>query len=275
MNFSLLLEIIKKASIIAMFFYELDNVPTFKEDNSPLTAADLAVHQFIKTALFTLDPTIPLVSEEGHLENAQFDKYWLIDPIDGTKEFLNKNGEFTVNIALIVNGRPKYGFVSVPAQNIIYYCDDEQSYKYNYVTGETEVIRSRMVDLSNPTIVTSRSHSNLMTDQFIDRFNKYERIVAGSSLKILYVAEGKADIYPRMEYSSEWDIAAAEAILVKSGGKIVEFGTGQSLWYNKQSGIITSYGGETYVDNPLINPYFVCHGIVSEQENVCFSVVLY
>ncbi len=209
----------------------------YKADTSPLTAADMESHESIFSQLKTLDPTIPIISEESpvpdyHLRS-QWTQFWLIDPLDGTKEFLKGNDEFTVNIALIENGEPILGTVYIPGKNLLYYASKENgSWKQAGKAIPTR-IQSSLPDLSQGLIVVeSKSHPSKELEHFLKDFPVKERISAGSSLKFCLVAEGLADIYPRMNPTMEWDVAAGDCIYRNS----IPVGQRKtSLTYNKPS----------------------------------------
>ena len=206
-----------------------------KSDGSPLTQADLAAHAILCQGLAGLTPQIPVVSEEDLQADYQPHTgcFWLLDPLDGTKEFLAFNGEFTVNIALIDAGAPKFGVVYAPALDILYWGGRErgafrrhqstvQELRVAAPPGTGQVVR----------IVASKSHLNPETLRFIDSFSPVELVQAGSSLKFCRVAEGSADIYPRLAPTCEWDTAAAHAVLEGAGGHV--YGDqGQPLRYGK------------------------------------------
>ena len=187
-----------------------------KDDKSPLTEADLSAHQIISAGLKEIYPQLPIVSEEDPnsiyiAKNSQF--YWLLDPLDGTKEFINKSGEFTCNIALIKNSQTLYGFVGVPVTGTIYHGGKNKgSFKIINKSKQTSINCSSQ---NKPIrIIMSKSHLNKETLSYIRKLNlKYTTVQAGSSLKFLKIAEGKADLYPRLGKTSEWDTAAAHAVL--------------------------------------------------------------
>ncbi len=210
-------------------YYNDDIKVTHKDDFSPLTKADLASNNLILNALNDLDITFPILSEESMVEwnkRKNWNKYWLVDPLDGTKEFIKKNGEFTVNIALIENNKPVLGVIFVPAKSLLYFAQKNNgSYKINtnVELGNLDEAKKILVsDQSNITrIIGSRSHSNSIFDDWVfEKYPKAEIVQAGSSLKFCLIAEGKADIYPRFGPTSEWDIAAGHIILNEAGGKI-------------------------------------------------------
>lgn len=209
-----------------------------KADNSPLTRADKAAHARI---MMFLEPTgIPVLSEEGaHLPydvRCGWQRLWIVDPLDGTKEFIKRNGEFTVNIALIENGEPVLGVIYVPVKKQLYYGivgeganKDENGLKLTLPLDSTD----------RPyTVVASRSHLSPETADFIDNLRRehpdLELVSSGSSLKICLVAEGKADIYPRHAPTMEWDTAAGDAIARAAGREVVDALTGEPLHYNKE-----------------------------------------
>lgn len=190
---------------------------TRKDDDSPLTKADLASHHIIIDALQEIDPDTPVISEESGIpeynERKEWSKFWIVDPLDGTKEFIKKNGEFTVNIALIDQGIPVLGVVYVPDKDVTYYATKEEgAFKRE---GDNTAQRIFSEDSSDPTVaVQSRSHgSDELVEQLAEKgINISETIPAGSSLKFCLVAEGRADIYPRMGPTMEWDVAAGDCV---------------------------------------------------------------
>lgn len=223
-----------------------------KADNSPLTLADKAAHRRIVEML--LQTTLPILSEEGRHENYEDRRnwvaFWLIDPLDGTKEFIKRNGEFTVNIALIIDGRPHLGVIYVPARRELYFGDPVLgAYKVTDITemGDDERLpdllqRAVRLPLPQPegrpyTVVASRSHLTPETEQFIEEARKehgqVETLSSGSSLKICLVAEGAADAYPRYAPTMEWDTAAGHAIACCAGRQVYQAGTQEPLEYNK------------------------------------------
>ena len=219
-----------------------------KADESPLTQADLAAHRCIVRGLAELTPDIPVISEEGGLpefdERVQWDRYWLIDPLDGTKEFVNRNGEFTVNIAFIESNRPVLGIVHVPVQDKTYVGCEGHGSEVRY-DGQTTAIHIAESSNTPIRIVGSRSHRGSSLDAFLQKLGESNMLPMGSSLKFCTVAEGKADIYPRLGPTSEWDTAAAQAVVEQAGGQVLEL-DGKPLFYNKKSDIL--------------NPWFVVIG---------------
>lgn len=210
-----------------------------KSDNSPLTQADLAAHRVIVRGLEKITPDIPVISEEGGVadydDRKKWKVFWLVDPLDGTKEFIKKNGEFTVNIALIEKRTPVFGVVYVPVSGFAYTGSKEEGSFKTVKNGEKKRIFSQKPDLAHPvTIVSSRSHGNDDMDRILgDKgIQIQKKIPAGSSLKFCLVAEGKADLYPRLGPTMEWDTAAGDAVFRYSGRDSVR---GSALQYNKKS----------------------------------------
>lgn len=224
-----------------------------KADNSPLTLADKAAHRVICDYLSTTN--IPILSEEGahapYESRSSWEAFWLVDPLDGTKEFIKKNGEFTVNIALVIDHRPHLGVIYVPARRELYFGEPLLgSFKVNDIDqwSEEESLKDLMeratqlpVKRENPdtyVIVASRSHLSPETQEFIDQARaehpRVECISSGSSLKICLVAEGAADVYPRYAPTMEWDTAAGHAIATCAGKQVYQAGTEQPLKYNKE-----------------------------------------
>ena len=228
--------------------YHLSNMDiTIKSDDSPVTKADIAAHALLFNNLSSLTPTIPIISEEDResFSKARFHStFWLIDPLDGTKEFINRNGEFTVNVALIEDNKPRLGFVYVPTQKSLYWGGENYgSFKSIGNLNKNKAIFASFAQ--NPVrVVASRNHLNQNTMDFIKSLGKTKLIKVGSSLKFLTIAEGKADYYPRFAPTSEWDTAAAHAILEGAGGKV-----------NKVDGSNLSYGKSN-----IINPSFIARG---------------
>jgi 3'(2'), 5'-bisphosphate nucleotidase len=232
-------QIAKRAGEAILQFYDHEIDVKKKDDNSPLTKADMEAHHVIIDGLKGLFPKIPIISEESGLVDFEIRKNWkqyfLVDPLDGTKEFIKKNGEFTVNIALIVENEPVFGVVHLPAQKITYFGgEDLGSYK-QFGEDEPIPVSHQKYNKSKPaTIVVSRSHGSDETVQTLSEMGikVKEELPSGSSIKLCLVAEGKADLYPRLGPTMEWDTAAGDAVYrysckpdpVKS-----------SLKYNKES----------------------------------------
>ena len=201
-----------------------------KSDQSPLTQADLASHDIITKALKRLTPDIPILSEEGHTLDGEVDTFWCVDPLDGTKEFIKKNDEFTVNIALIEQHQPVLGVIHVPVTHETFMAlQGEGAFKIH--NNQTQRLTKQSAENHTPLIfAVSRSHLNEKTNAFID-LHQAKTVPAGSSLKLTLLAEGKVDVYPRFGPTSLWDMAAGHSILKETGGEIFDF-SGQVLSYD-------------------------------------------
>lgn len=239
-----LIELAKEAGKIHLHYYQKDNLAVkFKEDESPVSVADLESNELICTELTKLYPDIPIISEENHNQLIDHEIFWLIDPLDGTKSFLNGQGEFTVNIGLIKNKKPISGIVYAPLCGDLYYVDiDNVPYKES-----TGIIKARSIPEEGLTILVSAFSTNY------DRLNSYlegrkiDKIIPSSSaIKICRIAEGKADLYPRFGRTMEWDTAAGHAILNAAGGSI-KYLDGNEL----------SYG---HIERAYANPDFIASG---------------
>jgi len=220
-----------------------------KDDKSPLTEADLAAHRLIVDALEGLEPRLPVLSEESagvpYAERSSWSRYWLVDPLDGTKEFIKRNGEFTVNIALIDAGRAACGVVHVPVSGVSYFgCVGEGAHK-RHADGRTEAISVTAQRQDPLRIAGSRSHAGDSLQRFLDKVGPHEIVSMGSSLKLCLVAEGLADIYPRLGPTSEWDTGAAQAVVEAAGGEVTGLDM-QPLRYNTK--------------DSLLNPHFLVFG---------------
>jgi 3'(2'), 5'-bisphosphate nucleotidase len=220
-----------------------------KADESPLTQADLASHRCIVAGLKALTPDVPIISEEEGLPDfetrSSWSTYWLIDPLDGTKEFINRNGEFTVNIALISNHRPVLGVVYVPVQNKTYIGCEGLGSELRDENGSAQAIHVASNSASPVRVVGSRSHRGASLDAYLEKLGEHDMVPMGSSLKFCVIAEGGADVYPRLGPTSEWDTAAAQAVVEQAGGAVLEL-DGKPLSYNKKEDIL--------------NPHFVVVG---------------
>ena len=230
--------------------YGTDFEARAKADDSPLTEADLRAHRLISTRLAALTPDVPVLSEESAnipwTTRATWTRYWLVDPLDGTKEFVSRNGEFTVNIALIEDHRPVLGVVHIPVSDTT----------YSGIPGEgawreaNERARVRIgvkaLAASPLRVLGSRSHGNPALAARLEAMGPHALKAVGSSIKLCVVAEGAADFYPRLGPTSEWDIAAGQAVLEAAGGQVVEAATGHALRYNAKD----SY----------LNPDFLAYG---------------
>lgn len=214
-----------------------------KGDNSPLTKADKNAHEVIMKALS--QTKLPILSEEGvsvsYERRKNWRRFWMVDPLDGTKEFIKRNGEFTVNIALIEDGKPIFGVVYAPVLDKMYY--GGKGVGVYLISDHKEVkLKKKINSLDIVRVVASRSHLNQDTQKFIDKFKKVEKVLMGSSLKFMLLAEGKADYYPRFAPTMEWDTAAAHAIVNAIGYEVLNSSTRQALVYNKED---------------LLNPHFL------------------
>ncbi|MBM88086.1 MAG: 3'(2'),5'-bisphosphate nucleotidase [Gammaproteobacteria bacterium] len=238
---------------IISVYESTDNIEVeVKADNSPLTEADKRAHQLIEAELEKLFPSIPILSEESKTVLTErrmgWSRFWIVDPLDGTKEFINRNGEFTVNIALIKNGTPELGIVHVPLTGINYVGKLGAGAWKVGTAGEFEKIAPSKFNKGERNIraVASRSHRGKLIDKLIEtiesKLGRVDMVNMGSSLKICLLAEGEADIYPRLAPTSEWDTAAAHAVLKAAGGEIYDTSF-EILRYNQK---------ET-----LLNPYFI------------------
>ena len=235
------------AAILEVYETEFD-VET-KSDESPLTQADLASHRTIEAGLAALTPEIPLFSEESELppfeERRAWSRYWLVDPLDGTKEFVNRNGEFTVNIALIDNQQPVLGIVGVPVRDQVYVgVQGQGAYRLSRSEAEPDRVElgGRPMDEETPlVVVASRSHGGERLEQYLESlaatYGSVDRTPVGSSLKLCILAEGAADLYPRLGPTSEWDIAAAHAVLAAAGGDVWA-ADGSDLTYNAKESVL-------------------------------------
>ncbi len=233
-------ELAREAADATLEIYRENFEVEYKKDerNSPLTEADKTSHQIITEGLQEITPEIPVISEESGANmdyevRKDFNKFWLVDPLDGTREFVKKNDEFTVNIGLIENRRPVAGVVVVPTTDVVYKTDGRKALKID--NNIQEIISVSNVDEPEEAIATrSRSHSGEQVKKLFDRVNFKDSLPCGSSLKFCRLAEGIADVYCRFNPTWEWDTAAAHAVLKKAGGKVTE-PDGSSLKYNKQS----------------------------------------
>lgn len=235
------ISVAERASVKIIEIYAREFDVEHKEDRSPLTEADLAAHHEIVNSLTAMDDTIPVLSEES--ASIPFDvrqswnTYWLVDPLDGTREFIKRNGEFTVNIALIENGEPVMGVIVVPVTGVCYYALRGQG-AYKVVPGEAATkLQVKKFDTEKVLIAGSRSHASERLQIFLDKVGKHELVSLGSSLKSCLVAEGKVDIYPRLGLTSEWDTAAAQCIVEEAGGLVTDIKM-QPLRYNTKDSLL-------------------------------------
>lgn len=243
--------------------YHQDFEVELKDNGSPLTVADQSANEIIITALKKLTPEVPCLSEESaaidYKQRKQWQDFWLIDPLDGTKEFINKNGEFTVNIALVSGSTPVLGVVYAPVPNIVYSAADGVGAFKQKNNSPPGSIQTRPYQGGAAVLVASRSHASESLTSCIDRVKTSEGEVIiksmGSSIKLCLVAEGEADVYPRLGPTSEWDTAAAHAVVKCAGGKVIDL-KGNELKYNKPS---------------ILNPEFIVQGDVNFSWKKYFS----
>lgn len=217
--------IAKQAGEAIMAVYNGEIAVQRKADDSPLTQADLAAHHVIEAGLTQLTPELPIISEESaaipYAQRRQWQTYWLVDPLDGTREFIKRNGEFTVNIALIEDHQPVLGVVYAPALDLLFYAARGQGAYRQLGSKPPQRIHARDFDPTQVTVAGSRSHAGERLLQFLSSIGPHMLISMGSSLKICLVAEGRADVYPRLGLTSEWDTAAAQCVLEEAGGRLV------------------------------------------------------
>jgi 3'(2'), 5'-bisphosphate nucleotidase len=241
----------REAGAAIMSYYGCESYDTIlKTDKTPVTAADLKANNIITQQLLDLYPDIPVISEEAELPPyTQREKYlylWLLDPLDGTKEFINRTDEFSINLALICRDCPVAGFIYIPVSKKFYYAIKGQ--------GAYEVINDIKVNLQSSTfslsqkglrVVISRNSMDVQTYKYIDALDHPILIKLGSALKFISIAKGKSDYYPRMINIMEWDTAAGQIIIEEAGGALLDAETGVPLKYNKPS---------------MINPFFIARG---------------
>ncbi len=257
----------KRAGLAILDVYDSDFAVEQKEDKSPLTLADKKSNEIIENVLEQTvtvnNSTVPILSEEGkeisYEDRKNWEYFWLVDPLDGTKEFVKRNGEFTVNIALIHKQKPVLGIIYIPVKDVFYFAaKDFGTYKLEnseILTDDLSIKqlmdKSQKLPLDNDsktsiTVIGSRSHTSEEFSEFVERLNeKYENvefISSGSSLKLCLVAEGKADFYPRFGPTMEWDTAAGQAIVEQAEGTVIDTQTNEPLSYNKSN---------------LLNPFFI------------------
>ena len=250
--FTALIDIARKAGAKILDSYNNQHHEiTYKNDESPLTDADINSHKIISSELMAIS-NLPIISEESESIYTKSENYWLIDPLDGTKEFINKNGEFTVNIALIENSKPVIGVIYAPALNVLYFAERKLGSYKTLITALDEFDNSKafrlpLVENSNEyKVLTSRSHLDDNTLDYIDNLKvnnlKAVSVPMGSSLKFCLLAEGLADCYPRFSPCMEWDTAAGQIICDEAGFKVIDLKTMKPIVYNREN---------------LINNYFI------------------
>jgi len=249
-----LLDIARAAGQAILAVYHQDFSVEHKDDSSPLTAADLASHRTIVQRLAELDPEIPILSEEGaeipFATRREWRRYWLIDPLDGTREFVKRNGEFTVNIALIDQGHAVLGVVHVPVSGVSYVGRvGDGAWKID-AEGRANPIQVSAVRHHPARVAGSRSHAGDSLQRFLTGLGEHEIVSMGSSLKLCLVAEGAADVYPRLGPTSEWDTAAAQAVVEAAGGLVTDTQLRPLRYNTKES---------------LLNPHFLVFGDRTEN----------
>lgn len=243
--------IAREASAAIMAVYDSEFAVEHKQDDSPLTLADREAHRVIVRGLTALTPHIPVLSEESPPEQHVFatrsawPTLWLVDPLDGTREFVKRNGEFTVNIALIHRHRPVLGVIAVPATGVAYCGAHGLGAQRIAPQGAPETIRAQQPFRQVPVVVGSRSHAGDSLALVLKRLGPHDLCSVGSALKFCKVAEGAADFYPRLGPTSEWDTAAGQAIVEAAGGGVFDL-HGEPLSYNRR--------------DTLLNPHFVAIG---------------
>ena len=209
---------------------------TSKADHSPVTSADIAAHKVILSGLQALTPEIPILSEEAPQpweERQHWQRYWLVDPLDGTKEFLKRNGEFTVNIALIEQGKPVLGVVYAPVKKVMYSAAGGKAWKEE--CGISKSIKVR--DGRPPLVVVSRSHTDDELNDYLAELGEHQTVSVGSSLKFCLVAEGEAQLYPRFGPTNVWDTAAGHAVAVAAGAQVHDW-QGRTLDYTPRESFL-------------------------------------
>lgn len=237
-----ILDIAKNAGEKILSVYDASDFSVkLKSDHSPLTRADILSHNIIESNLMKLYPNIPIISEESskkvtYKKRKDWKIFWLVDPLDGTKDFLKKNDQFTVNIALIVNNQPHLGVVYAPALHLLYFAEKGKG-AYKQVDNKKIILKSSSLNEDKIRIVVSNSHLSKETKYFIENLQQNNRSIetvsVGSSLKFCWLAEGNADIYPRLGPTMEWDTAAGQCIAMEANKEVIDFKKGSLLQYNK------------------------------------------
>ena len=221
----------------------------YKADDTPLTEADIFAHETIQRGLSRLEPRLPILSEEStdvpFSERREWRIYWLVDPLDGTREFANKRDDFTVNIALIRDRRPILGVVYVPVERTCYTATAQGGAHKRENDGSEHGIRVRDDAGGEPVVAVSSSHGNAATRKFLEKIGRHRLMRRGSLLKCCLIAEGKADFYPRFGKTCEWDTAAGQCLLEEAGGSLTDL-SGNPLRYNTKES--------------LLNPFFMACG---------------
>lgn len=249
-----LIDLARDAGRRILDIYRTDFSIAQKPDHTPVTAADLAAHEAIVAGLGILTPDLPILSEEAadisYAERMTWDRYWLVDPLDGTREFIRRNGEFSVNIALIHDHQPILGVIYVPVNDVSYFAYTGRPAMRQAAAGLPRPIRVRSRLHQPPTVAVSRSRRSTRLERFLKHLGPHETYAMGSSLKSCLVAEGLADIYPCFGPTSEWDTAAAQCIVEQAGGQITDLQR-RPLRYNTR--------------DSLLNPEFLAFGDISEN----------
>lgn len=249
-----LLKTVREASeaILKIYHHAADFGVENKSDKSPVTTADKAANEIICRRLEALSIKYPIISEESkqlpYELRKEWEYCWLVDPLDGTKEFIKRNDEFTINIALIEKNKPVLGMIYIPCLQEAYWAvKGEGAYMLKKGIQQVLAVAEFRETDENLNIVCSRSHMNSATLAFMDKYHEPNIVSVGSSLKFMMLAKGEAHLYPKIGHTSEWDTAAAQIILEEAGGQILHFDTLQPLFYNKED---------------LLNPWFLAMGRV-------------
>ena len=239
-----LADIAEQAGRKILEIYATDFDVDTKGDDSPVTAADLAAHRSIIGGLTRLSPGIPVLSEESAnipwVTRRAWPRYWLVDPLDGTKEFIKRNGEFTVNIALIEGHKATCSVVHAPVLGETFVASTARGALWRAGSGAFAPISVRAVPAQGATITVSKSHRSPETQAFLDALGPHTPVAIGSSLKLCRIAQGQADAYPRLGPTSEWDIAAGQCVLEQAGGRVIT-AEGKALMYNEKESILNPY----------------------------------
>lgn len=253
--------ILRQAGKAIMDIYQDEGsfLTEYKNDHSPLTEADKRSNTIICEALEKLYPDIPVISEENKQDSyairSGFDRYFLVDPLDGTREFIKRNGEFTINIAYLEGLHPMAGYVYIPVQRKTYFGERGKGAWVTDEKGHTHALATVPFYLQDKGIhvVASRSHRDVLTDRIISMLNAPEIVSVGSALKFLMIAEGRAHFYPRLAPTMEWDTAAAQCIVEEAGGSVIRFDTRLPVTYNKEN---------------LLSPHFIAMGKLLDPETL-------
>ncbi|MBU2155026.1 MAG: 3'(2'),5'-bisphosphate nucleotidase CysQ [Gammaproteobacteria bacterium] len=242
------IELVREAGAATLPYWRADVTVNEKADASPVTAADMAAHHILNDGLLALAPDIPVLSEEAAdialSERGQWNRWWLVDPLDGTKEFIAGSEEFTVNVALIEQGRVVFGVVGIPATGQCYYGGAGLGAWREDKAGKAEPISVRLAPQEAFTLVASRRHSSPAQEALLaglsERFGDLQLANVGSSLKFCQLAEGNADCYPRLAPTSQWDTAAAQGVLEGGGGEVLTL-KGEALTYEARESLLNPY----------------------------------